>query len=269
MALKDVLKPRSKEEVLEIISTELKEFVETFFPKDFKWRPGQKEAILEIITTYHQNKHKVVILDAPIGSGKSCIAMATAYLLNKQNKKGYILASDISLQEQYEQDFKEFQLPWGSVKGIDNYICIDNMEKNSFVSMFYAVLDVRDKTLTFARAGHNPGIMINQKDGSTQDLHTDGIALGLEEGTVFNKLLKEQTINLEKGDTLVFYTDGFTEAMNSVHEEFGEKKFVDLIAQNRNRSAKELIDILVKAIHEFSKDTPQHDDMTVIVIKMV
>jgi Rad3-related DNA helicase len=108
----------------------LEEFVEIFMPENFVWRKGQKEAIISIIEAY-KNETKVVILDAPVGSGKSIIGMAVAYILNKHGKDGYILASDISLQEQYEKDFKRFNIKWGSVKGIDNYMCIDNMEKNS------------------------------------------------------------------------------------------------------------------------------------------
>lgn len=150
-----------------------------------------------------------------------------------------------------------------------NKLLYRNIEKNSFVSMFYAVLDINEKSLTFARAGHNPGIMIDQKNGKNQELSTDGIALGLEEGTVFNQKLQEQTIDMTSGDTLVFYTDGFTEAMNLVREEFGEERFVNLISSNRNKSAQELIDILVKSVQDFSENAPQHDDMTVVVVKIV
>lgn len=113
------------------IEEKLQEFKNTFLPKNFKWRIGQKEAIIEIIQTYLDKKYKVVILDSPVGSGKSILAMAIAWLLNQLNKTGYILSSDISLQEQYEKDFKKFNLNWGSIKGIDNYICLDNQEKIS------------------------------------------------------------------------------------------------------------------------------------------
>jgi len=150
-----------------------------------------------------------------------------------------------------------------------NKLLYRNMEKNSFVSMFYAVLNIDEKTLTFARAGHIPGIMINQKNGAKQELNTNGIALGLEEGKVFNRMLQEKTITLSPGDTLVFYTDGFTEAMNLVHEEYGEERFVELISENRAKSAQELIEILFNTVKGFSKDVPQHDDMTVVVIKIV
>jgi len=112
------------------IQKQLEEFTEVFMPEVFEWRKGQQEAIQKIIEAY-ENESKVVILDAPVGSGKSLIAMAVSWILNEKGKQGYILASDISLQEQYEKDFRQFRMRWGSVKGIDNYLCVDNMEKNS------------------------------------------------------------------------------------------------------------------------------------------
>jgi sigma-B regulation protein RsbU (phosphoserine phosphatase) len=150
-----------------------------------------------------------------------------------------------------------------------NKLLYRNIEKNSFVSMFYAVLDSKAKELTFARAGHNPGIIINQNDGSNQELKTDGIALGLEEGSVFNRTLKEHSIHLKPGDTLVFYTDGFTEAMNQFKEEFGEERFIKLISENRHLHAQDLINTIVSQIRTFSRDVAQHDDMTMIVVKIL
>lgn len=127
----EILKPKSKEEINSTIEEFMKEFEETYLPSDFKWRKGQKEAVYEIINTYLTGKHKAVILDAPVGSGKSLIAMASSFILNEIGKEGYILASEISLQDQYEDDVKRMMLGWGSVKGIDNYKCIENGEKHS------------------------------------------------------------------------------------------------------------------------------------------
>lgn len=108
-----------------------KEFEEIFMPKNFFWRKGQKEAIEQIIDAYFSQKYNTVILDAPVGSGKSLIAMCSSWILNQKGKKGYILSSDISLQDQYEKDLENFKISWGSVKGLDNYICVDNLEKVS------------------------------------------------------------------------------------------------------------------------------------------
>ena len=111
----------------------LAEFTEVFMPEDFEWRKGQKEAITRIIEAY-DNKSKVVILDAPVGSGKSLIAMCAAWILNQKGKNGYVLSSDIALQDQYEGDLIKFNFSWGSIKGLDNYECIDNYEKVSMGS---------------------------------------------------------------------------------------------------------------------------------------
>lgn len=131
MSISDILKPKSQNEISDTIDTYLKEFEDTYLPEGFVWRPGQKEAIEQTVFTYLNGKTKVVIIDAPVGSGKSLIAMGISFVLNKVSKKGYILASDISLQDQYEHDINKFHLPWGSVKGIDNYMCVDNFEKHS------------------------------------------------------------------------------------------------------------------------------------------
>lgn len=109
----------------------LNEFKETFLPPEFEWRKGQKEAVEGIIDAYFDPDCDTVILDAPVGSGKSLIAMCSAWILTREGKKGYLLASDIALQDQYEKDFQRFNLSWGSVKGVDNYMCIDNMDRNS------------------------------------------------------------------------------------------------------------------------------------------
>lgn len=131
MKISDVLKPKSKNEINTIIENYLGEFENTFLPNDFVWRKGQREAVEQIIQTYLENKYHVVILDAPVGSGKSLIAMASAFILNEIKKKGYVLASEISLQDQYESDINRFKLHWGLVKGVDHYLCTDNLEKHS------------------------------------------------------------------------------------------------------------------------------------------
>jgi len=107
------------------------EFQEIFMPENFQWRKGQKEAIEQIVEGYHSKQYNTVILDAPVGSGKSLIAMCSSWILNQEGHKGYVLSSEISLQDQYEKDLHEFRLDWGSIKGLDNYECIDNFEKTS------------------------------------------------------------------------------------------------------------------------------------------
>ncbi len=112
----------------EEIDKYIEEFRLTYLSQDFKWRRGQNEAIKSIIECYIKKTHNFVILDAPVGSGKSILALCVSWILNHLNKRGFILTSDISLQEQYESDLEKFNLDFGCVKGLNNYICNSNNE---------------------------------------------------------------------------------------------------------------------------------------------
>src|SRR5271157_3276086 len=100
------------------IEEKIEEFRVTFLGENWVWRKGQVEAITEIIQTYLDKTHNVVICDAPVGAGKSQILLCSSWIMNQLNQKSYILTSEISLQDQYEKDFKRFNLNYGSVKGI-------------------------------------------------------------------------------------------------------------------------------------------------------
>lgn len=106
-------------------------FTSLHFSNDFIFRKHQREVILSILAFYDLNPNGLFLLDAPTGSGKSIIAMCVAGVLSFKKKSGYILASDISLQDQYEADINSNKLNWGSVKGVDNYQCDINFEKHS------------------------------------------------------------------------------------------------------------------------------------------
>ncbi len=148
-----------------------------------------------------------------------------------------------------------------------NRLLYKTIEKNSFVSMFYAILDIGKHSITYSRAGHNPGILCSQEAGGTRLLFSKGMALGLEEGSIFESTLKEEDIEVKSGDVFVLYTDGFTEAMNERHQQYGEQTLIELIEKNRDKSAKELINIVLKDVKKFVDNYPQHDDMTMVVVK--
>lgn len=148
-----------------------------------------------------------------------------------------------------------------------NRLLYKTIEKNSFVSMFYAILDTVDHSLLYSRAGHNPGILCSSGNGDTRFLKSSGMALGLEEGQIFKRTLVEESIGIEKGDVLVLYTDGFTEAMNEKMEEYGEAKFTAIITRNRDKTSTEILNIIMRDVNKFIDNFPQHDDMTIVVLK--
>jgi Na+-transporting methylmalonyl-CoA/oxaloacetate decarboxylase gamma subunit len=154
-----------------------------------------------------------------------------------------------------------------AVLGKVNRLLYKTIEKNSFVSMFYAVLDFSSHSMVYSRAGHNPGIFCHNTDGKTKLLMSSGIALGLEEGNIFSSTLLEESIAIDEHDLVVLYTDGFTEAMNEKRDFYGEERLIEFIRAHHELSSKDLINAILKDVNKFVNHMPQHDDMTIVVIK--
>ena len=93
------------------------------FGEGFSFREGQREVVEAICNHYLEDPEGTVILDAPTGSGKSLIAMWSAHVLKELGKQGYLVTSDLMLQDQYEEDFRRLKLDWPSIRGVDNYEC--------------------------------------------------------------------------------------------------------------------------------------------------
>jgi sigma-B regulation protein RsbU (phosphoserine phosphatase) len=133
-----------------------------------------------------------------------------------------------------------------------------------FVTLFYGVLDVGEKSLTYVSAGHNYPVMLKQGAVDTILLKADGIALGVLQDIQ----LEEQKIQLDKGDILVLYTDGVTETVDRNDQEFGEARLTGLVQANSHLSASELVDLIKNEVIRFSEGQPQFDDITLLVLKV-
>jgi len=147
-----------------------------------------------------------------------------------------------------------------------NRLIYRNIARESFITMIYAILNVREKTITFTRAGHCPLIYANNK--KTVSISQSGIALGLSDKQVFDKELKENVLQLHSDDTLVFYTDGFNEAMNSSHQEYGTERLMQQIEKTKNLNASQILSEAEQAVKNFCAEAKQNDDRTMIVIKV-
>jgi sigma-B regulation protein RsbU (phosphoserine phosphatase) len=154
-----------------------------------------------------------------------------------------------------------------------NRIIADHLDERSFITMTYAVVDLGAGTLTYARAGHTPLIRV---PGPESDVHglqilaPDGLVLGLkiDRGETFNRLLEERTLPLRAGDLYLFFTDGITEAMNPADDCFGEMRLGRLVEANAHLPSDDLRERVLQEIAAFVGDAPQHDDMTLIVLRI-
>tara|TARA_B100001123_G_scaffold438925_1_gene574742 strand:+ start:201 stop:2375 length:2175 start_codon:yes stop_codon:yes gene_type:complete len=154
-----------------------------------------------------------------------------------------------------------------------NKIISEQLDSRSFITMTYAVVDTNSRTLTYARAGHTPLLHVPGPGSSLSEvrrLMPNGMALGfqLDKGDMFNQVLAEDSFTLAPGDTLVFYTDGVTEAMNENFDSFGEEQLVVSIDAHRDFDPAQLRQQIVGEIDAFVGKGTQHDDMTLIFLRI-
>jgi serine phosphatase RsbU (regulator of sigma subunit)/uncharacterized membrane protein YwzB len=153
-----------------------------------------------------------------------------------------------------------------------------SIDKHSFVSLIYAVVDVAGGRLTLARAGHCPLLHISGEHASY--LRPNGMGLGLTNGSAFDHNMEEETIQLRPGDICVLYTDGVTEARPprtafasdgrlNEDDEFGYERLRDTIMAQREKSASQLKDEILRTVKAHAAKPEKDDDLTVVVLKWI
>ncbi len=150
-----------------------------------------------------------------------------------------------------------------------NRLIAKQIKRGMFVTAFYAILDENTSTVTYASAGHNPMVIVRGATGAYELASAKGIALGFNEGPIFDKTIQEATTVLAPGDTMILYTDGFPEAMNAANEEYGEEKFYQACADGGRLDVRSNIANLVKEIANHRGEAEQSDDLTIIAIRNV
>ncbi len=149
-----------------------------------------------------------------------------------------------------------------------NGIFFDNVPNEIFISVIYGEFDIDNKILRFARAGHNPLIIHKNGTSEAELILPKGLAIGLDSGGLFANTIEEVEIPIEKGDIFTFYTDGVSESLNRNGEEFGEERLQQTICENCDDSAQSILDNVNKKILQFAGATKQHDDLTMVVVKI-
>jgi serine phosphatase RsbU (regulator of sigma subunit) len=150
-----------------------------------------------------------------------------------------------------------------------NRILAESTDSRTFVTMTYAVVDAGNRCMRFARAGHNPLIHLEARGGKTRVLTPPGLGLGLDRGEAFESVLREEEIPLVPGDTFLFFTDGLSEAMNESSELFGEVRLREILEGSDGLSSDQLKARILEEVERFVGDAAPHDDLTMVVLKVV
>jgi anti-anti-sigma factor len=150
-----------------------------------------------------------------------------------------------------------------------NDFVTEDMKKGMFVTIFYVILDSKNRIISYSSAGHNPMILYRAESDETFFLNPRGFPVGisLPDDSLFRRSIDVEKIKLKKDDMLVIYTDGVTEAMNERREQYGEERLLGLIKDRGRLAPIEFIERLSDDIKQFTGGHPQNDDITVVAIK--
>ncbi len=148
------------------------------------------------------------------------------------------------------------------VAGVNRYSCSNTMGGVRFTTAFFAELDPETGSLVYVNAGHNVPIL-RKASGALERLEAGGIPVGIFAEAAY----QVGTARLERGDWLVIFTDGVVEAVNTKDVEYGEPELIRLVDRESGSAPAELLRSLMAGLDQFVGNTPQHDDITCLLLK--
>jgi sigma-B regulation protein RsbU (phosphoserine phosphatase) len=142
-----------------------------------------------------------------------------------------------------------------------------DIREDMFISMAYGILDSTSGRMLLARAGHDPALCFRRASGAVESLRSPGLALGVDGGQVFERVTKDQAVDLNSGDCILFHTDGVKEAVNNAEEEYGIGRMTEAFRQAAPLGAEVVLSRVQEDLRDFTGEVPQHDDITLIAIE--
>lgn len=150
-----------------------------------------------------------------------------------------------------------------------NKLVYEASTTNRYATFFYAQFDPATRNLIYVNAGHNPPFVVRRKDDNFEVLRLEdgGAVVGMLPPMIVS--YKQGEIELQRGDLLVGFTDGISEAMNPAEEEWSEDELLKAIKEKFDLTAKDMQNYLVECADKFANGAKQHDDMTAIIVRVV
>jgi sigma-B regulation protein RsbU (phosphoserine phosphatase) len=148
---------------------------------------------------------------------------------------------------------------------VNRYLVKDSSQSGRFVSIFLLEIDPSTRVLRWVRAGHEPAILFDPHKKECELLTGEGAVLGFDDGIRYRH---SSRTGWTPGSVIVIGTDGIHEALNAEKEMYGRERLQDQISKNHSSSAEGIKDSIIADLKQFQGDTPQADDVTLVVAKL-
>lgn len=141
------------------------------------------------------------------------------------------------------------------------------LERGSFISATYFIINTQTRRIRYARAGHCPVLYFCSKDSGFEYFKDKGIALGMVRNKTYRNFIQTNEFEYRPGDLMVLYTDGITEAKDGRGDEFGYDRLAQVVNEVKTLSPKEIQDHLIRKLYEFSGTENINDDYTTMIVR--
>jgi serine phosphatase RsbU (regulator of sigma subunit) len=199
--------------------------------------------------TLRTNDHQVALIVADV-SGKGTTA---AFHMSQMKGIFHSLAQDCIQPDQF------------MVKA--NQALVYCLERGSFISATFFIVDTTAKKVFYARAGHCPLLYYHAAANKAEFFKDKGIALGMVKNRSYSNFIEANEFEYRPGDIMVLYTDGITEAKSAKGEEFGYDRLAQVLLEVRNEPPRQIQEHLIKRLYEFSGTSNINDDYTTMIVK--
>jgi serine phosphatase RsbU (regulator of sigma subunit) len=149
-----------------------------------------------------------------------------------------------------------------------NSLFYDNARRGTFISMVYGILDTQKKTFRFARGGHNPILFKRAREEQVEELIPQGLALGMTRTEHFREKVECVELSLQTDDLLLLYTDGLVEMIDARGSFYGLDRVKYILRKRAKGTSLNMVNALNNDVYRFMGDEPQHDDLTMVSIKV-
>ncbi|MGD9897519.1 MAG: SpoIIE family protein phosphatase [Calditrichaceae bacterium] len=156
---------------------------------------------------------------------------------------------------------KTFMTACDVVNRLNNLLCQTTIE-GKYATLFYGIIDMENHKVIYTNAGHNPPILISA-GGEVKHLTKGGIVLGF----IGDQDYIQEEVEFKQGDILVAYTDGVSETMNHLEEEFGENRIIEIVKSNQEMSVHQIKQEITNALRDFAEFENPADDITLLICK--
>ncbi|HET8859477.1 GAF domain-containing SpoIIE family protein phosphatase [Marivirga sp.] len=193
----------------------------------------------------------------------------TAVIIGDVSGKGTSASFNMSQMKGVFHSLVQFDLDSKTFFTKANHALSHCLEKTSFITAAYYIIDSKEKSISFSRAGHCPGLFYFKKENRAEYFQNKGMGLGIVRNDSFEKFIDISKIHYNSGDILFLYTDGIIEAKNEREEEFGYDRLSNYLERNSEKSPKEIQDGLIKYLYEFSGTENLEDDYTALIVRFL